>query len=77
MSECSFLGFTVLGKKIRWTDKALATFKHWVKALTGRSWGVSMKYRMHKLGQYVRGWVGYFGGVLRHQSVLAPSTRTG
>ena len=61
MSECSFLGFTVLGKKIRWTDKALATFKHRVKALTGRSWGVSMKYRLHKLGQYVRGWVGYFG----------------
>ena len=22
MSECSFLGFTIKGKKIRWTDKA-------------------------------------------------------
>ncbi|OLP07158.1 hypothetical protein BLL52_1554 [Rhodoferax antarcticus ANT.BR] len=24
MSECAFLGFTIKGKKIRWTDKALA-----------------------------------------------------
>ena len=61
MSDCSFLSFTVRGKKIRWTDKALAAFKHRVKELTGRSWGVSMKYRLHKLGQYVRGWMGYFG----------------
>jgi hypothetical protein len=28
MSECSFLGVTMVAKKIRWTDKALANFKH-------------------------------------------------
>ena len=61
MSECSFLGFTIKGKKIRWTDKALANFKHRVTGLTGRSWGVSMDNRLHKLGQYLRGWFGYFG----------------
>jgi RNA-directed DNA polymerase len=61
MSECSFLGFTIRGKKIRWTDKALAGFKRRVKELTSRSWGVSMEHRLHKLGQYVRGWVAYFG----------------
>lgn len=61
MSECSFLGFTIRGTKIRWTDKALANFKHRVRELTGRSWGVSMQYRLHKLGQYVRGWTAYFG----------------
>ena len=61
MSECSFLGFTIKGKKIRWTDKALANFKHRVKELTGRSWGVSMEYRLRKLRQYVRGWTAYFG----------------
>ena len=61
MSECSFLGFTINGKNIRWTDKALAAFKHRVKELTGRSWGVSMEHRLHKLGQYVRGWTAYFG----------------
>ena len=61
MSECSFLGFTIRGNKIRWTDKALANFKHQVTELTGRSWGVSMDYRLHKLGQYLRGWTAYFG----------------
>ena len=61
MSECSFLGFTMAGTKIRWTDKALANFKHRVRELTGRSWGVSMEHRLHKLGQYVRGWTAYFG----------------
>jgi hypothetical protein len=52
MSECAFLGFTIKGKKIRWTYKALADFKHRIKELTGRSWGVSMEYRLRKLGQY-------------------------
>ena len=61
MSECAFLGFTIKGKKIRWTDKALASFKHRIKELTGRSWGVSMEYRLRKLGQYLRGWTAYFG----------------
>jgi RNA-directed DNA polymerase len=61
MSECSFLGFTMRGTKIRWADKALANFKHRVRELTGRSWGVSMAHRLHKLGQYVRGWTAYYG----------------
>lgn len=61
LSECGFLGFTIIRGKIRWLEKKLAAFTHRVKELTGRSWGVSMEYRMHKLGQYVRGWLGYFG----------------
>lgn len=61
LSECGFLGFTIIRGKIRWLEKKLAAFTHRVKELTGRSWGVSMEYRMHKLGQYVRGWPGYFG----------------
>ena len=61
MSECSFLSFTLRGKKIRWTERALADFKHRVRELTGRSWGVSMEHRLKELGQYLRGWFGYFG----------------
>lgn len=61
MSECSFLGFTLVGRKIRWTEQSLANLKHRVKQLTGRSWGVSMDYRLGKLSQYLRGWFGYFG----------------
>jgi RNA-directed DNA polymerase len=61
MSDCGFLGFTIKGGKIRWTEKALTNFKHRIKALTGRSWGVSMPYRLHQLGQYLRGWTAYYG----------------
>ena len=61
MRDCGFLGFTVLTKKISWTYKAQANFKRRIKELTGRSWGVSMGYRLHKLGQYLRGWVAYYG----------------
>ena len=61
MSECAFLGFTIISGKVRWTEKSLANFKHKIKELTGRSWGVSMKYRLYKLGQYLRGWTAYYG----------------
>jgi hypothetical protein len=61
MSDCNFLSFTIRGNKIRWTDQALADFRHRVRELTGRSWGVAMEYRLQKLGQYARGWMGYFG----------------
>ncbi len=57
----NFLGFTFKGIKIRWSDKAFREFKRRVKRLTGRSWFVSMAYRMKKLAQYIRGWMNYFG----------------
>ena len=59
--ECTFLGFTFRGSKLRWSDRAFADFKHRVRRLTGRSWGVSMGYRLYKLAQYLRGWMNYFG----------------
>ena len=61
MSDCRYLGFTLRGTKIRWSDKALANFKHRVRELTGRSWGISMTIRLNKLGNFLRGWFGYFG----------------
>jgi len=60
-NETSFLGFIFKDASIRWSDKAFAEFKRRVKELTGRSWGVSMEYRLVKLAQYLRGWMGYFG----------------
>ena len=61
ISECVFLGFTFRGTKLRWSHRAFEDFKHRVRELTGRSWGVSMSHRLAKLAQYVRGWMGYFG----------------
>ncbi len=57
----SFLGFIFKGKSIRWSGKSLAEFKRQIRLLTGRSWGVSMGYRLRKLADYIRGWMGYYG----------------
>jgi len=56
-----FLGFTFRGSNIRWSEKAFHEFKRRVKLLTGRSWFVSMDYRLTELAQYLRGWTNYFG----------------
>ena len=61
IDQCVFLGFTFKRGKPRWSDAAFADFKHRIRELTGRSWGVSMQHRFDKLGQYLRGWMGYFG----------------
>ena len=60
LSQCRFLGFTFRRKKIVWSEKSEAQFKRRVKELTGRSWGVSMAYRLEKLSEYLRGWMAYF-----------------
>jgi len=60
-NDIDFLGFMFKGNKIGWSDKAFREFKRRVKRLTGRSWFVSMAYRMMKLSQYLRGWMNYFG----------------
>jgi len=59
--KCNFLGFTFKGTSIRWSDKAFREFKRRIKLLTGRSWFVSMEFRMKKLSQYIRGWMNYYG----------------
>jgi RNA-directed DNA polymerase len=61
IDACTFLGFEFHRGKLRWSVAAFADFKHHVRTFTGRSWGVSMSYRFKQLGQYVRGWMGYFG----------------
>lgn len=60
-NQCEFLGFVFRGKKIRWSEKAFLGFKRRIKELTGRSWFVSMGFRLRKLAQYLRGWMNYFG----------------
>jgi len=31
------------------------------RVLTNRNWGVSMRYQLFKISQYLRGWINYFG----------------
>ncbi len=61
IDDCEFLGFTFRGYKLRWSERAFEDFRYHIRQLSGRSWGVSMDYRLHKLAQYVRGWMGYYG----------------
>jgi len=61
VEDCSFLGFIFRRGKIRWSQKAFVEFKRRIRLLTGRSWFVSMDYRLKKLAEYIRGWINYYG----------------
>jgi len=56
-----FLGFVFKRNKIIWSPKALVNFKHRIREITGRSWGVSWGYRYRELRRYISGWINYFG----------------
>jgi len=55
------LGFTFQGARIYWSPEAFQDFRHRLRKLTGRSWGVSRAYRIRNLNEYIRGWLHYFG----------------
>ncbi|WP_221030918.1 group II intron reverse transcriptase/maturase [Opitutus sp. WL0086] len=67
----TFLGFAFKGSRIVWSEQSLWRFEHEVRELTSRRWGVAMAVRIQHLGQYLRGWMGYYGlsrtyGAVRH-----------
>jgi RNA-directed DNA polymerase len=45
-TECRFLGFTFHGTRLDWSPEALQDFRPRLRKLTGRSWGVSIAYRL-------------------------------
>lgn len=61
IEDLEYLSFTFQGIRIIWSDRAFQDFKHRVRGLTSRRWRVSMEYRIERLNQYLRGWMGYFG----------------
>ncbi len=70
VGETSYLGFELRRGKPAATRESKEQFKRRVKELTGRSWGVSMKYRMGKLNSYLRGWTNYFAIGLLWKEVI-------
>ena len=60
-NQCKFLGFSFRRTKIVWQDSSCEHFKFRIRQLTGRSWGVSMGYRLKKLNEFLRGWMNYYG----------------
>ena len=65
-----FLGFTFHLKRPTVSRKAFTDFKAELKRLTGRSWGVSMKYRYDKIRTYLQGWMNYFGIGMRYNDAV-------
>jgi RNA-directed DNA polymerase len=61
IENLKFLGFTFRGIRIFISTPALDDFKHRLRGLTSRSWGVSMAERFRRLNRYLRGWMNYFG----------------
>ena len=62
--ERKFLGFSFTANrepKRRIAPKAVLRFKARVRELTSRTRGISVEKMAEKLGQYLRGWIGYFG----------------
>ncbi len=70
MDRCKFLGFSFKRNNIICHPSALEKFKREIRRLTGRSWGVSMLHRYHKLKLYLRGWMNYFAIGIRYQQAL-------
>lgn len=60
-SQSKFLGFSFSHGCIKWHASTLQKFKQQVRTLTNRNWGVSMRYQLFKLSQFLRGWINYFG----------------
>ena len=59
--KCQFLGFTFKGKHLLIAPQPLANFKQRVRQLSSRTWGVSMRKKIARLSQYLRGWINYYG----------------
>ena len=69
-AHCKFLGFSFLGRLIVWHPKSVEKFKHRVRELTNRSWGVSMLTKIRKLSVYLRGWINYYAIANRYQGTV-------
>jgi RNA-directed DNA polymerase len=69
VEQLEYLGFTFRGIRIFASDQAIRDFKHRLRGLTSRSWGVSMAQRFERLNRYLRGWMNYFG-ISQHYSPI-------
>lgn len=60
IAQATFLGFTVVKNRIRWSAKSTKRFIERIGAITKRTRGVSPSTVMEELQQYVRGAVNYY-----------------
>ena len=60
LQEATFLGFSIIRRKIRWTEKSQKKFKAEVRRLTKRTRGHSPVKVIADLRAYLRGAVNYY-----------------
>ena len=60
VKETKFLGFGFKYGRINIHDNSLHRFKHRVRTLTNRNWGIAMNKQIASLSRYLRGWGNYF-----------------
>ncbi len=81
-NELKFLGFGFVKLGGKWEARAhqdsLANFKRKLKALTKRSWSISMDERIKRLNWVIRGWINYFrmAKMKTHMGVIDGHLRT-
>ena len=60
LSEATFLGFSIVKRRVRWTKKSEKRFKANVRRITRRTRGVSPSKVITDLQNYVRGAINYY-----------------
>ena len=80
--KLKFLGFGFVKMNGKWKARvhkdSLANFKRKLKALTKRSWSMSMDERIMRLNWVIRGWINYFrmAKMKYHMKVIDGRLRT-
>ena len=60
VKDTKFLGFGFKRNHIKVHGNSLDKFKHRVRRLTNRNWGIAMRKQIACLSRYLRGWGNYF-----------------
>jgi len=67
LREASFLGFTIVKRRVRWTKQSEKRFKAKVRQITRRTRGVAPEKVISDLKLYIRGSINYYMPGLRFQ----------
>lgn len=68
VDRCAFLGFVVVGRRVKISAPSKTAFKKRIRELTNRSRGISFARYVAEVNAFTNGWIGYFGlsDVWRH-----------
>jgi len=70
VKDSSVLGFKIHGKKLKTLDCKVQSFKRELKHITRRCPGISIMSRIHRLKQYVQGWMAHYGCGLKYNDAV-------